>query len=367
MGYGAIYIAHNLRDGENIYKVGKTERKVDDRLKELTSATSNLGLYTHCAYFIVNDIDAAEQSCHTRLKRYRVQENREFFDMPLSRLIKIIKEEVEQYSARDYCPRIYTDESQDSITMSATEMLKASRENQIKVEKSYDEQFNNAVSKISDWANLIRDKILQVVAELKDEDILKWDIPNKIDINGIGSRSIPICSVTILSHFNKRPLSLWVSGIRGGIYGSLNLSTAIGKPTVSSASLTDKEVESAKWKKVLDDGRVGRLSILVHIENALSNNSRARGTSPIPKVIVSATQIRYDDYNQNIKDDCSRRKEYNDPLEAFEVFLSLVVENVKSPQHDVRVLNGTLRESSGEAQPKIIDIGNFEMGLLSDD
>ena len=37
MPYGAIYIAHNPRDGENTYKVGKAERTVEDRMKELTA------------------------------------------------------------------------------------------------------------------------------------------------------------------------------------------------------------------------------------------------------------------------------------------------------------------------------------------
>jgi hypothetical protein len=29
MKYGVIYVAHNPRDGENLYKVGKTERSVN--------------------------------------------------------------------------------------------------------------------------------------------------------------------------------------------------------------------------------------------------------------------------------------------------------------------------------------------------
>ncbi|MCK5505038.1 MAG: GIY-YIG nuclease family protein [Thermodesulfovibrionia bacterium] len=364
MGYGAIYIAHNPRDGDNIYKVGKTDRKVEDRMKELTSATSNLGLYTTCAYFIVNDIDAAEQACHIRLKRYRVQENREYFEIPLSRLIQIVKKEVEQYSAMDYCPNIDIDESQDSNTIFATEMLKASRDNQNKLEKSYDEQFKNAVSKISDWTTLIRDKALQVSNELKDEDILKWEIPNEIDTEGIGSRFMTICSVTVLSRFSKEPLALWQSGIRRGIYGELDLSAAIGKPVISSSSLTDKEIEFVKWRE-LDDGRVGKISILAHIENAFPS-SRDRGDSPIPKVIVSATPIRYDDYHQNFEEKHNSQKEYNEPLEAVEVFFSLVVENAKSPQYDVRSQNGTLRKSYGESQPKIRDQGKFELGLLEE-
>jgi len=364
MGYGAIYIAHNPRDGDNIFKVGKTERKVEDRMKELTSATSNLGLYTTCAYFIVNDIDAAEQACHIRLKRYRVQDNREFFEIPLSRLIQIVKTEVEQYSATDYCPSIDADEPQDLNAMSAIEMLKATRDKQNKLEESYDNQLKSAVSKISEWATLIQNKVHQVSNELKDENILQWDIPNEIDTEDIGSRFVTICSVTILSQFTKERLALWHSGIRGGIYGQLDLSAAIGKPVIERSSLTDKETEFVKWKE-LDDGRVGKLSILAHIENAFQN-SRERGDTPIPKVIVSATPIRYDDYHQKFEEKYNRRKEYNDPLEAYEVFLSLVVENTKTPQYDVRRQNGTINKRYGDPQPKIRDSSKFEMGLLEE-
>ena len=64
MPYGAIYIAHNPRDGDNVFKVGKTERAVEERMKQLTSSTSNLGTYSACEYFVVNDMDAAEEACH---------------------------------------------------------------------------------------------------------------------------------------------------------------------------------------------------------------------------------------------------------------------------------------------------------------
>ena len=42
MPYGVIYIAHNPRDGDNTFKVGKTERIVEERMKDLTSSTSSL-------------------------------------------------------------------------------------------------------------------------------------------------------------------------------------------------------------------------------------------------------------------------------------------------------------------------------------
>ncbi len=115
MRFGAIYIAHNPRDGAMIFKVGKTERGVDERMKELTASTSNLGAYTARAFFVVNDIDAAETACHKRLERYRVQNNREFFDLPLLRLLQMVQEEIAPYAARDFLPELPAEDTSPAI------------------------------------------------------------------------------------------------------------------------------------------------------------------------------------------------------------------------------------------------------------
>ena len=111
MRYGAIYIAHNPRDGATIFKVGKTERAVNERMKELTASTSTLGTYTARAFFVVSDIDVAEAVCHKRLARYRVQNNREFFDLPFSRLFQMVQEEIAPYAARDFVPELPAEDS----------------------------------------------------------------------------------------------------------------------------------------------------------------------------------------------------------------------------------------------------------------
>ena len=99
--YGAIYIAHNPRDGVDMFKVGKTERSVAERMAELTADTSNIGTYTAKAAFVVTDVDAAEKACHRRLKRYRVQPNREFFKLELRQLVTAVEEEVLPFTAQN--------------------------------------------------------------------------------------------------------------------------------------------------------------------------------------------------------------------------------------------------------------------------
>ena len=72
--FGAIYVAHNPKDGENVFKVGLTERSVPERMAQLTASTSNLGKYVAIGYLVVTDVQEAEKRCHERLSYCRVQE-----------------------------------------------------------------------------------------------------------------------------------------------------------------------------------------------------------------------------------------------------------------------------------------------------
>lgn len=362
MPYGAIYIAHNPRDGVNTFKVGKTERIVEERMKELSSSTSNLGTYTSLAYFVVCDIDAAEQACHRALHRYRVQDNREFFEIQLARIIRIVSEQVQPYAARSFVPTQEI-EDQPQKQLSAADLLKSARESRDNIDRRWDEALASAREKIVQWSSLIRERALHASEELASEVTLKWDIPSSTNIDQIPAHLIPICSVTVVSLFSKDPLVLWHSGIRGGIYGTLDLSRAIGEPKVRETGIGEKS-EFVKWKEP-DDGRIGRAELLSRIDNAMPYD-RERGIAPVPKVIVRATPIRYDDYHQNFEAKYHREKSYADPVEAFEVFLALVVENAKVHQYDIRRQSGNIRRRHGTSQPRISDQGKFEMHLLED-
>ena len=85
---------------------------------------------------------------------------------------------------------------------------------------------------MSDWLTSIRDKALQAAAELKDEKTMKWEIPEFIDPNETITRFMTVCTVTFFCLFSKKPIELRTSGVRGGIYGTLDLSRAIGTPEV---------------------------------------------------------------------------------------------------------------------------------------
>mgnify|MGYP001294941888 FL=1 len=95
MPMGIIYIAQNQTYGPNVYKIGKTERtNIDERMQEITGATGVLGEFKLLGHSIVNDVDHCERKCHDVLREFRIQQNREFFNINLERLVPIIRETI---------------------------------------------------------------------------------------------------------------------------------------------------------------------------------------------------------------------------------------------------------------------------------
>ena len=93
MNEGIIYIARNPEYKEDIYKVGKTERTnlPLNRMIELSNHEGVIGQFSTIGYFLVNDVNETETRCHQELKEFRYQNNREFFKVELSELIKKIR------------------------------------------------------------------------------------------------------------------------------------------------------------------------------------------------------------------------------------------------------------------------------------
>ncbi len=93
MNEGIIYIARNPEYKEDIYKVGKTERTnlPLNRMIELSNHEGVIGQFSTIGYFLVNDVNETETRCHQELKEFRYQNNREFFKLELSELIKKIR------------------------------------------------------------------------------------------------------------------------------------------------------------------------------------------------------------------------------------------------------------------------------------
>jgi len=87
---GRVYVLRNEHMRELLVKVGKTVREAENRAKELTKATGVPGKYHVLVQEYVYDVDYAERLIHDRLMSYRLQPNREFFQLPYELAIRTV-------------------------------------------------------------------------------------------------------------------------------------------------------------------------------------------------------------------------------------------------------------------------------------
>ena len=88
-GFIYVLINHSM---DGLVKIGKTQRRPEDRVSELSSVTGvpTTFILAYQEYF--NDCDRAEVYVHERLRSNRVSENREFFNVSLNVVIRTINE-----------------------------------------------------------------------------------------------------------------------------------------------------------------------------------------------------------------------------------------------------------------------------------
>lgn len=178
--FGAVYIAHNPRDGANVYKVGMTGRDVDSRIAELNAETTSLGNYSACAFFVVRDVDAAEKACHERLSRYRVQDNREFFELEFRQLLLLVQEAVQPFLAQSFAPSILQpDPHSPDRNIGLSERLWRQRESAIKAanaKRSKEEQAKaELLERIKAWREELGTKIPVLREAYADFDFIRWE------------------------------------------------------------------------------------------------------------------------------------------------------------------------------------------------
>src|SRR3990172_158996 len=178
--FGAIYIAHNPRDGDHIYKVGMTERDVEFRMAELTASTSNLGRYSVCAYFVVRDTAAAEYAVHSRLRENRLQDNREFFEIELPQLLALVREAVEPFEAQNVLPELDTilgvrkEETPRTIEERIKARVKRMEESVDGKEERESREREEGIRKLEELKADLRQKVKAVRAQFQDVKILRW-------------------------------------------------------------------------------------------------------------------------------------------------------------------------------------------------
>lgn len=86
-----IYILENSSFPEFV-KIGRTERNVEQRVRELSSATGVPTEFTVFRQYSVEDSAAAERQIRELLDGYRVSDNREFFKLKADEAASMIEE-----------------------------------------------------------------------------------------------------------------------------------------------------------------------------------------------------------------------------------------------------------------------------------
>ena len=141
------------------------------------------------------------------------------------------------------------------------------------------------------------------------------------------------------------------------LVSQVDLSRAVTKPKVRP-SMGSAHIDFVEWQEP-DDGRVGQLSISAGVRNAVRNDRRAL---PFPLLQVRATPIRYNDYHKDFQNESHTEKYFNNPQEAFEVFLSLIIANSSTVQYDVRKVSSYGCRKDGS--PIIRDHGKLTINAL---
>lgn len=94
---GSVYILINS-SLKNLVKIGKTTRSPEDRAKEISQGTGVPTEYMVAYSEEVKDCDLVEKLVHERLRPFRVNDNREFFQISVKEAIRTIRDIIKEKS-----------------------------------------------------------------------------------------------------------------------------------------------------------------------------------------------------------------------------------------------------------------------------
>jgi hypothetical protein len=95
---GWVYVFRNPNHKKLMFKIGETSRPPFQRLQELSSSTGVPIPYQAVYFICVRDRRRAERWVHDQLKEHRVSHNKEFFEAPLSEVIRVMDIAVRHFS-----------------------------------------------------------------------------------------------------------------------------------------------------------------------------------------------------------------------------------------------------------------------------
>lgn len=381
MAYGVIYIAHNARDGSDVFKVGKTERLAQQRMRELTSATAVLGNYSALAEFVVADVDAAEQACHKALRDHRIQDNREFFQLSFEALLRIVQHAVGPFAARDSAPSISRDASGlaiDLVTASASAL-------EAKGLETFD-----AIETMIMWIERLEGTIFALAEDMRSEegvlfsftidsayerarDLLAykgagkdWGKRDGRNFYQLPTPRFDLVSVLFCAPQVQAPLELWVTANSHDLPDAHSAASEFnsGEYIVEPAVLRNPEGREGivRWK-MLDDGRFGRVTMSVHVDENVLTGARWKRCRPSAIVRIVTEELKYND-DLEAFGGAKVVEDFTDLEAATSQFRSLVEDNYRHASNDIRVVINEQADPSGGGHHRVSDRGAFQFRLV---
>lgn len=101
---GYIYVMRSSSHVENLFKIGRTSRMVEQRRAELSSATGVPSTFDVVYSFPTGNSVGVEARIHAELKEYRYKKNREFFHLDLQRITTAINRVLQQMREEPVAP-----------------------------------------------------------------------------------------------------------------------------------------------------------------------------------------------------------------------------------------------------------------------
>lgn len=86
-----VYVVRSPGHAGDIYKIGRTSREVGTRNRELSGRTETPLPFEVLASWPVRDAAQVEEKVHAELEPFRLSSRREFFKLPLPRIIETIQ------------------------------------------------------------------------------------------------------------------------------------------------------------------------------------------------------------------------------------------------------------------------------------
>lgn len=102
---GYLYILRSAAHPKDVFKVGQTTRDPETRAAELSGTTASPDRFLVAQDWYVSDPEAAEAEVHRRLKAYRINPGREFFQIAYKELIQIVSQVVDAFDGDRGVPR----------------------------------------------------------------------------------------------------------------------------------------------------------------------------------------------------------------------------------------------------------------------